>query len=210
MNITILVVDDCTTFLEGMNGWLSKIGYNCITALNGQEALDLLEHNYFYLIITGLMMPVMDGLTMIRKIREAGNGVPIIIITGYFLSEKKIEARELGVYDFLPKPFDYQTLERIIRVTILDKRPRTYTKQAPRWEAMRAAIKYLGEQYRGRLAMMDGIPQEELENFCNDEAYKNCWCICVPNKHLCTVGAQRMIGITKDTCMICFDQMVGD
>ncbi|MCC8079791.1 MAG: response regulator, partial [Oscillospiraceae bacterium] len=81
---------------------------------NGAEALEAVERYEPTLIITDLKMPQMDGLEMLRRLREAGNNVAVIILTAYDTFEYAQTALRLGAVDFLLKPFRDGELERAV------------------------------------------------------------------------------------------------
>ena len=74
---TILVVDDERDIVSALKIYLTSDGYNVLTAYDGKEALDVLEHNEVHLILMDIMMPRLDGLTALTKLREKYN-TPVI------------------------------------------------------------------------------------------------------------------------------------
>jgi putative two-component system response regulator len=78
--------------------------YQVVTAAGGSEALDLLKHNSFDLVLTDLKMPEVDGLEILRQAREIRPQAMVLILTGYASLESAIEALREGAYDYLVKP----------------------------------------------------------------------------------------------------------
>ncbi len=100
----ILVVDDEPYIRDATVDLLEDSGYNVCTASDGKEALDQLNQNDPVLILTDVMMPVMDGLELIRTIRQSGSNLPIIAASG-MMGEKQREVDEAGADAFLAKPY---------------------------------------------------------------------------------------------------------
>lgn len=101
----LLVVDDDAPVLRLVRAKLQTDGYRVITATNGQEALDAFEEHGPDLIVLDVMMPVMDGLEAMRRIRETSN-VPIILLTARTRGPDKVSGLDMGADDYVTKPFD--------------------------------------------------------------------------------------------------------
>lgn len=111
----ILVAEDNATNQALILNQLKSLGYTADIVENGQEALDQLAINTYDLLITDCNMPVMDGYTLAKNIREGGNTIlPIITITADAFPEKKKKSKDAGVNDHLVKPVDLATLKNII------------------------------------------------------------------------------------------------
>lgn len=101
---TILVVDDEKPLRDFVRRNLEIRGYNAPTASNGIEALQIFQSKNINLVILDLMMPRLDGLDTIRRIRQDSQ-VPIIVLSALGEEEDKIRALNLGADDYLTKPF---------------------------------------------------------------------------------------------------------
>ncbi|MFC1524725.1 sigma-54-dependent transcriptional regulator, partial [Thermodesulfobacteriota bacterium] len=101
----VLLVDDDTTLRGVLATILSDNGYQVDEAENGAVALDLLEANIFDNVITDVSMPVMDGLTLLEKIKEKGIQTSVIVISAYADTDSVVKAIQAGASDFIPKPF---------------------------------------------------------------------------------------------------------
>jgi len=95
---------------------LSTRGYRCISASNGQEALDLLDREPVDLILTDLSMPVLDGYRTTQLIRSRPQlaNVPIVAVTAYALSEEGEAAKRIGCTEYLTKPFKPRQLLELV------------------------------------------------------------------------------------------------
>ncbi|HEX5165881.1 MAG TPA: response regulator transcription factor [Thermomicrobiales bacterium] len=101
----ILVADDDAPILRLVRTKLQTDGYHVVTATNGQEALDRFEVDRPDLIVLDIMMPVMDGIEALRRIRTQSN-VPVILLTARTAGRDKVRSLDLGADDYVTKPFD--------------------------------------------------------------------------------------------------------
>lgn len=113
----ILVVDDIATNVMLLKAILSKAKYNIITALSGEQALDIVEREHPDLILLDVMMPGMDGYEVIRRLKsdERFSEIPVIFLTALQSSEDVVKGFNLGASDYVFKPFNNKEL--ITRVT---------------------------------------------------------------------------------------------
>ena len=106
--IKILFVEDEIDLITIISDTLSKLGANFITAQNGEEGLKALaENDDIQLVVTDINMPIMNGIEMIRNIRESGNDIPCIIMSAHTEPEYIKSTEELNVKDYILKPFDF-------------------------------------------------------------------------------------------------------
>ncbi len=101
----ILIVDDELVVIKSAERVLKSEGYSVEGALGGREAILKLGQDSFDLVFTDLKMPEVDGITLIRWIKKTKPDVGIVIITGYPSQDTIKEALELGIIDYVPKPF---------------------------------------------------------------------------------------------------------
>ena len=101
----VLIVDDDPKLLKMLQRTLVYEGLNVFTASNGLEALPLVETNRPDLIIVDWMMPKMDGLTFIQRLRDEENKTMILMLTARDAIENRVEGLESGADDYLVKPF---------------------------------------------------------------------------------------------------------
>ncbi len=111
---TVLVCDDDTDILAALDIYLSSDGYQVLKAQNGQEVLQLLQREQVHLILLDVMMPVMDGLTALNRIREVSN-VPVILLTAKSEDTDKILGLNVGADDYITKPFNPVELQARVR-----------------------------------------------------------------------------------------------
>jgi len=103
---SVLVVDDEPIVLQLFSRVLSEKGLRTRTASSAEEALKLLEEGGIACVLADKNMPGMDGIEMLRRVREAQPHCAFIVMTGYASTESAIEALRLGAVDYLQKPFE--------------------------------------------------------------------------------------------------------
>ncbi|MEH6943002.1 response regulator transcription factor [Bacillus sp. JJ722] len=123
----ILVVDDDHEIVNLISIYLKNEGYLIHSASNGQEALDLMERETIDLLILDLMMPVMDGMEVCRRLRDRNSLVPILMLTAKSEDMDKISGLMSGADDYLTKPFN--PLEVVARVKTLLRRVYQYSER---------------------------------------------------------------------------------
>jgi len=112
---TILYVDDDKTLQKTFFRVMQKEKqFQIVTASTGIEALQLLKTTPTDIVFTDIKMPEMDGLTLLKKIREQFPDIFVIAITGYGSIEDAVYAMKLGAYDYLQKPFDFYLIKMLL------------------------------------------------------------------------------------------------
>lgn len=117
MSNKILIVEDEESLREIIIEILSDDGWECIQAVNGQIGLNIMtspEGQDVVAILSDIKMPAMDGLTMIRRLRESGVEVPVVFLSAYGDKEKAVEAMKWGAFDFHDKPFHREKLVKTV------------------------------------------------------------------------------------------------
>jgi DNA-binding NtrC family response regulator len=119
---TVLVCDDEELIRWSLCEHLEQEGYRTIAATNGKECLDMVREHAPAAVMMDLKMPVMDGLTALRALRETDPELPVIVITAHGGVESAIEATRLGASGYLSKPFDLREASLSVRKAIDDHR----------------------------------------------------------------------------------------
>lgn len=114
---TILIVDDEEMVLTSLSSFLAlETDYNVVTFTRATEALAHVRESWVDLVISDFLMPEMDGLTFLREVRALRPDVPRVILTGYADKENAIKAiNEVGLYQYVEKPWDNDELRLVIR-----------------------------------------------------------------------------------------------
>ena len=110
---SILVVDDDREIVRSLGKLLELEGYRVLTAFNGMEALDRLETDTVHLILLDVMMPQLNGLSALMRIRQKHN-IPVIILSAKTEESDKVSGLTMGADDYVTKP--YNTAELMARV----------------------------------------------------------------------------------------------
>jgi two-component system response regulator HydG len=102
---SILIIDDNETIREGLSHVVRKMGHAPVTASSGAAGLELFKQSHADFVITDLKMEGLDGVEVLRMVRELDPDCPAMIITAFGTIETAVEAMKLGAFDFLIKPF---------------------------------------------------------------------------------------------------------
>ena len=115
----ILIIDDHDSVREGLELLLRRRGHRTLSAEGGQRGLDLLEEEGADLVITDLRMAHLDGMEVLKRVRERAPATDVLVITAYGTMETAVEAMKLGAADFITKPISSEEfgvkIERILR-----------------------------------------------------------------------------------------------
>jgi len=111
---SVLIVDDEKNIRLTLSQALEVLGVETETAANGEEALTKLKEKEFGLILLDLKMPGMDGMEVLRRVREFRPDVRVIILTAYGTVESAVEAMKLGAADFIQKPFSPEEIRELV------------------------------------------------------------------------------------------------
>ena len=138
----ILICDDETDIRNALNIYLSAQGYETVLCANGQEALDEVAKGGIGLVLLDIMMPVMDGITVLSQLRKTSN-VPVILLTAKGEDTDKVLGLDVGADDYITKPFN--PMEVLARVK----------SQLRRYLQLGAAVSPTTELHCGSVSMDD-------------------------------------------------------
>ena len=141
----VLIVDDEKNIRLTLSQALETLELDTDTAVNGEEALAKLEAKHFGLILLDLKMPGMDGMEVLRKVREARPDIKVIIITAHGTIESATEAMKLGAVDFIQKPFAPKEIRELV-TKVLDRDRIAADKAKSYEEHIELAKKSIGER----------------------------------------------------------------
>ncbi|WP_422133084.1 response regulator [Endozoicomonas sp. ALD040] len=171
---TILVIDDDTIVRESIVAYLEDSGFNILQAENGEQGLAVFKETSPDLILCDLRMPKMDGLAVLRNVREMSPDTPFIVVSGAGVMTDVVQALRLGASDYIIKPIvDLEVLEYAInralenaQLILENRRYRESLEEAI--HSLENNLHLLQEdQKAGRQVQMKMLPQEPLifENF---------------------------------------------
>src|SRR3989441_10986062 len=110
----VLVVDDEQSLRKVLAATLQREGYEVTVCAEGEEAIASLDRDGADVVVTDLVMPRMDGLTLLRKVVARHPDVPVIVVTAHGKIDSAVEAMKAGAFDFVTKPFENSELKAII------------------------------------------------------------------------------------------------
>ena len=113
--ISILIVDDEESVRDSLFNWFIEDGYHVMSAENARTALLMLESESFDIILADIKMPGMDGLEMLRRIKQLKSDSIVIVMTAFATVDTAVQALKDGAYDYVTKPFDPDDLSHLIR-----------------------------------------------------------------------------------------------
>ena len=194
---TVLVVDDNREIVYSISELLKYEGYRTLAAYDGMQALELLEAQPVDLIILDVMMPKMNGLSALMKLREK-HRIPVIILSAKTEESDKVSGLVMGADDYVEKP--YNPAELMARVKAHLRRYRAWGGQAPEQDADRLVNGGLVLDKKQRLIIVEGeevrltateykivelLMEHPGQVFSAEQIYENVWhdeaCFAVEN-----------------------------
>lgn len=125
MSKTILIVEDEETLRESIKRIFLKEGYLVDSAGSAEKALELAEDNIYDIIITDIILPGMDGLEMLERVKEINPEQIFIVITAYASIDTAVKALRLGAYDYIMKPIIHEEIKQVVRNAMTEKALKT-------------------------------------------------------------------------------------
>lgn len=117
----VLLVDDEQDFLKALSQRMQAKGLEITPATSGEEAIEAVKDEFFDAVVLDMMMPNLDGIETLKKIKEINPDVQVILLTGHATVDKGIEAMKLGAMDFLEKPAEINSLMQKIKRAKVNK-----------------------------------------------------------------------------------------
>ena len=174
----LLIVDDEEAIREVISTLLEALGYDCSSVSNGRLAKEYLQAHEADVVLSDMIMPEMDGLSLVEWIRKAEPDVPVIMVTAIHDLSTALEAIRRGAYDYILKPFEkdqlYLSVRRGLehRRLVLENRnyQRTLEKQVEeRTAQLQGALEQLEQSYDDTLEALGGaldLKDAETEGHC--------------------------------------------
>ena len=111
LSLSVVVIDDDASQRNILSGFLVKAGCSVISCENGTQCIDKVRKQYVDVVITDFRMPGMDGLEVLKKVKDINPEIQVILMTAYGTVEDAVEAMKNGAWDYLSKPVDLDELE---------------------------------------------------------------------------------------------------
>lgn len=172
-NVSILYADDATTARSHYAEFLGHLFHDVYEARDGEEALALYEKHHPDIMLLDVEMPKMNGLEVAEKIRRADKQTRIIIATGYVNEERLIQAVELGLTRFLPKPFGRKSFKETLEKAVLELDNKHYIDLGSGylWNSSTYELLHQGKQVkltsyeRAFLILLSSKPEQVFQNY---------------------------------------------
>ncbi|MEA3333759.1 MAG: response regulator [Pseudomonadota bacterium] len=174
MKETILIVDDNLDNVVLLDKVLKKSGYRTLKAYNGEEAVKLARQEIPDLILLDIMMPIMDGFTSCKTIKqdESTKHIPIFMLTAKQEVDDKVRGLEIGADDYITKPFHLQELLARIksRLKLTREHRRTVTRE--RSQALNHMVEGVEHEIRNPVVSIGGFARRILDELPEDDRKK--------------------------------------
>ncbi|HEY0781719.1 MAG TPA: sigma-54 dependent transcriptional regulator [Thermoanaerobaculia bacterium] len=120
--MNVLIVDDEEVLQDVLSALIRKEGHSAISAMSGEEAIDILDREEVDLVLLDLMLPGMHGLEVLRQIRQRDPDQIVVVITAYSSIESAIDAMREGAFHYIPKPFKNEEVLLTVRKGLEQRR----------------------------------------------------------------------------------------
>lgn len=151
----ILLVEDELSVGKGLQMILREEGYSVNLASNGKSALDEFTGKPFDLVVADLRLPDIDGMDVVKHVKQSRPEIAVIVITGYASVSSAVTAMKMGVFDYLPKPFTEEEFKEAVQAALKDR------QQAPSQELLHKEQASL-IQRREVIRVLERAAEEEL------------------------------------------------
>lgn len=166
-NSNVLVVDDEGAIRYSVSKTLQRVGYNVAEASSGEEALDMLRQGNFDVVLTDIRMPPgLDGVELVRRIKEMDADTIVILMTGYPSLSTAVEALRLGAHDYLIKPSSSQDIRQSVAKGV--ERSRNLKRRRLLLDAIRSNVQELSRH--AAEAVIPGFEEDMEERIHAAEA----------------------------------------
>lgn len=183
--LNILLAEDDKNLGTVLKAYLDAKGFHCTLCVNGKEALEHYKENEFDFLILDVMMPVMDGFTLAKEIRETDTNVPILFLTAKSLQDDVMEGFNVGGDDYLTKPFHMDELlariEAILRRSNNKKAAKNvdfYTIGNYKFDVVRHILSFDGVDQKltsKEASLLELLCASKNETLDRSEALKKIW-----------------------------------
>jgi two-component system OmpR family response regulator len=184
-NIRILLAEDDKNLGTVLKAYLNAKKFDCTLSLNGNEALEEFHKNEYDFVILDVMMPLMDGFTVAKHIRETNTEIPVLFLTAKSLKEDVMKGFNVGGDDYITKPFNMEELLARIEAILRRSQPNKIKKQVDFYEigkfsfdVTRHILMHDGEKQKltsKEAALLEMLCAHRNETLDRSEALKKIW-----------------------------------
>ena len=180
--LRLLVAEDNRSYCRALTAILEHANYTVDAVYNGEDALEYAAANLYDGIVLDIMMPGIDGMEVIRRLRSAGVFTPVMLLTAKSQVSDRIEGYDAGADDYISKPFHSDEL--LARVRALVRRRPSYRPDALAYRSLtldgadhslagpRGRVKLTGKEYQ----IMELLTRDPGRSVSTDEFCKRVWC----------------------------------
>ncbi|EGT3616266.1 response regulator transcription factor [Clostridium perfringens] len=156
MKINILIVEDEEEIREGVSEYLSEVGFNVISAADGNQGVELFKKNKIDLVILDIMLPKVNGFVVLNKIREEST-IPVIMLTAMSDDYTQIMSFDENADDYITKPFSVIVLHKRIEALL---RRGVNTNEIKKWSYQDVEVDFTGYSAKKGECNVDLKPKE--------------------------------------------------
>jgi DNA-binding NtrC family response regulator len=128
----VLVMEDEFSVAKGLEMVLKEEGYDVELAATGEQALENLGRKVFDLLVADLRLPDINGMEVIKELRQKRPQTMVIVITGYASVDTVVESMKLGAYEYIPKPFTEEQIKSAVDAALREKQAREVKETVPK------------------------------------------------------------------------------
>jgi len=185
MTGSILVIDDDESILRLLSKFLKYEGHNVVAEINGNTALEIFKAQKFDAVITDMYMPELDGLDIIRNIKDINQSIPIIVLTAAGSITNVVQSLKLGAFNYMTKPVNINEVREIIQKAFLtnaasrqQKNFYTFLQSAVSVFKIKSAVEHLEEisYYLNSMLVFYGFSSNWQIQLALTEAFTNAVC----------------------------------
>jgi len=184
-NAKILLAEDDKNLGTVLKAYLDAKNFDCTLCVNGKEALEEFQQGGFEFVILDVMMPLMDGFSVAKEIRETDTEVPVLFLTAKSLQEDVMKGFNVGGDDYLTKPFNMEELlariEAILRRSQANKAPKqvgSYEIGKYKFDVTRHILSFEGKDQKltsKEAALLELLCASRNQTLDRSEALKKIW-----------------------------------
>lgn len=117
----VLLVDDEVQIIQGRSRIIQDLGYLCLIAQNGQEAIEVIQKEHPDVVLTDIKMPQKDGFDVLKAAKEFDANIVVILFTGYASIDSAVQAMRMGAFDYIQKPVTPEAIEAVLKKALDQK-----------------------------------------------------------------------------------------
>lgn len=159
---SILIVDDDPNILKLLSDVLNRLNHQVTKASDGSEAIPLIQQQQFDLVISDLHMTKINGIEVLKAVKEKDKNLDILILTGYATVQSAVKAMKLGAYDYLTKPLNIEELKQKVHLAL--EHQSLKLKMAAQEQQLRAHQAMIERDLKLAAAIQQTLVPRPLEN----------------------------------------------